>query len=69
MSTVATVGAPKVGSVDPPRSIADVPVVETKMMFEFAASALPALHGRLQKIVGVFTTVSAPHGPEEACPR
>lgn len=55
--------------MEPPRSIAEVPVVETKIMFEFPAFALAASHGRLQNVVGVFTAVSAPHGPDEACPR
>jgi len=39
------------------------------MLFELFASALAAVHGIVQKIVGVSISVSASHGPEDGVPR
>jgi hypothetical protein len=69
ISRFVTVGAVNTGAFEFPSIKATTPVLETKMLFELFASALAAVHGIVQKIVGVSISVSASHGPEDGVPR
>jgi len=66
LSMVEFVGSVNVGMVSPPESIADVPVGDTKTMFELTAVAVEAVHGSSQKTVGLSTGAIAPQVPELA---